>query len=715
MMKTKKKTEIQRLIFLLILMQTTLTVVAWMPNSSANQGVEAIPYQTDTIVRKLDEVVVGAFNRRQNLVKVPGALTSVGTLVLEREKPSVNLLPIFEYVPGVFAQQGATNTSRVVIRGTGARVPYATGKIRAYFNNIPLTNASGFTFIDDIDPSVVESIEIIKGPAPSVYGAGLGGTIVLNAKSPRARSTGFQNTFQMGSFGMVRNVSALDLVGKHAATSLVYSHTQSEGYRVNNEYRRDAVTSVTQFQPSERLQMTALFAFSGLMSHIPSSIDSVLYIEKPESAAANWMRTRGYEDATRLLSGVSGVWKIYPRLSANLSLFGLFHNEKEMRPFDVFYEERFTMGGRFRVIHEQILGVEGWEISAGGEVSRDNYFYSNYQNIGGEGVQGDQLTDNRENVDTYNFFAQSDLTYGMFNLSAGLNINYTHRDYRDLFNAGLNNRSGVYDYGLMVSPRIALGYSYYASNAVYLSVSHGFAPPSLDETLDADGFVNMEIRPEKSWNYEVGFRGKVLGERLFYDLSIYTMQVSDLLVAERVGEDAWVGRNAGRSAHRGVEGEIHWVAWRNFSARGASLQELSIRSNLTLNRFFFRDFVDRGVVYNDNKIPGVPDYVFFAGLYAQSATGLYLMPSWRITGPMAMNDANTRFTRKYAITNVVAGYRNVIASRIPYDLFFRVNNIFDMKYASMILVNAPSFGASLPRYYYPGLPLNVAFGLKITV
>jgi iron complex outermembrane recepter protein len=62
-------------------------------------------------------------------------------------------------------------------------VPYATGKIRAYFNHIPLTNGSGISIVEHIDPAVIERIELTKGPASSVYGAGLGGTINITART----------------------------------------------------------------------------------------------------------------------------------------------------------------------------------------------------------------------------------------------------------------------------------------------------------------------------------------------------------------------------------------------------------------------------------------------------------------------------------------------------------------------------------------------------
>ncbi len=662
----------------------------------------------DTLTRRLDEVVITAFNRREDIVKIPGALTSVGQLVLQSESPPINILPVFDLVPGVFAHEGAINTSRVVIRGTGARVPYATGKIRAYFNNIPLTNTSGETFVQDIDPGMIQSMEVIKGPAPSIYGAGLGGTIVLNALDPAARTTGISNTSRAGAFGLIRNSTTLDYVRDNHATSVVYSYTQSDGYRENNEFRRNAVTLVNQFAPGNT-ELTSLLSFSDLRHHIPSSIDSVTFADNPQAAAANWLGTRGYEDGRRLLAGVNASHQTLPQLTTNLSVFGIWHDEKEMRPFDVYYQERLTLGTRLRLVYSQPVGTGELEFSAGGEAFTENYQYSNHENIGGEGVQGDPFSDNSEQVGSWNLFSQADATFGRFTLTGGINLNFTQRDYRDNFSDGNQNLSGIYDYGLMISPRLAAGYLYAGQNSVYVSVSHGFAPPSLDETLTPEGTINPDIMPETSWNYEVGFRGKLLRDRLYYDVSLYNMQVQNLLVAERVGEDAWIGRNAGASLHRGLEAELHGVILRNSPV----FRELSLRANATLNDFTFTDFIDREVDYGGNTLPGVPDRVLYASLYAQSFGGFYLQPAGRYVGEMAMNDANTSHTQSYFTADITAGYKSTRFNQLNLDLFLRVNNLFDKHYASMILVNAPSFGDASPRYYYPGLPRHFVVGLRM--
>lgn len=669
----------------------------------------------DTLIFQLDEVVVSAFNRSQDIVEIPGSLTYLGNILIEREKPAYNFFQLLNYAPGIFAHSGATNTSRVTIRGIGARVPYATGKIRAYFNNIPLTNTSGVTFIQDIDPAVIESMEIIKGPATSVYGAGLGGTITITARQPGARQTGLTNTSQVGSFGMFRNSFVADLAQDNFASSLVYSHTQSEGYRENNEFRRDAVTSVSQFNWRDKTRFTSLITFSDLTSHIPSSIDSVSFADDPQSAAANWLKTSGYEDARRLLGGITASHDIQPGLLADLSVFTIWHDEKEMRPFDVFYEERFTLGSRFKMKKELELGSTELEITGGGELFFEEYLYSNHENIDGEGVQGEQFSDNKEYVNTWNVFLQSDAGIGNWSFSGGLNVNFTSRDYNDLFRSGPEDRSGEYDYGFIFSPRISAGYLYYKRNSVFLTLSYGFSPPSLAETLTPEGYINPDIRPEKSWNLEMGFRGNLQENRIFYDVSIYRMQVQDLLVAERVGEDAWVGKNAGESLHQGLEAELHWILLQNFFAARISAKEISIRTNYSYNHFYFTDFVDFDNDFSGNQIPGVPDHVFYAGLFSELGAGAYTMAGFRHVGSMAMNDANSRYTDMYQIVDLTLGYKNEFNFLRNMDVFLRINNLFNSHYASMILVNAPSFGNSQPRYYYPGLPRNFYLGLRLTI
>lgn len=120
----------------------------------------------------------------------------------------VSPAPALNRVPGVYMQSGTLSTNRITIRGIGNRSLFGTSKIRAYLGDIPLTNGSGETTLEDFDLSLLESVEVWKGPSASHLGAGLGGVIVLQ---PFAAGHGTDHTrldvqSQWGAFGLRRQV-----------------------------------------------------------------------------------------------------------------------------------------------------------------------------------------------------------------------------------------------------------------------------------------------------------------------------------------------------------------------------------------------------------------------------------------------------------------------------------------------------------------------------
>ncbi len=661
----------------------------------------------------LDEVVVTAFNVSRRLLSTPGSLSLIGPEQIEASRPAT-VLPLLNQASGVFAHAGTLSTSRITIRGIGAREPYATGKIRAYFNSIPLTNGSGISIVEHIDPSVIERIEIIKGPATSAYGAGLGGTILITAREPSQRGSGITNSFQAGSFGLLRNSLMLDGSREGMAGSLVYSRTNMDGYRQNSQYRRDALTGLGQFSLGNKTRGTALLYYSDMKGFIPSSIDSLSFVNNPRAAAQNWLNARGYEDTQKLLAGVSATHQLNAELLLDISLFTTLHYEKERRPWDFLYEDRESAGTRMKLNWFRQTGMAQWRIMGGAELFFENFRYKTYQNAGGAGEQGAIISNNREGIRFFNFFAQADLDYESLNLSAGINANTNRINYRDIQQIGGIDRSDVYNYGLILSPRLSANYRLGNYHAVFATFSHGFSPPALSETLTPEGFVNLDILPEKSWSYEAGFRGGIFGNKLFYDLGVYRMQVKDLLVAERTGPDAWVGKNAGRSVHQGVEAELSGKLFQNAASAGKwlSTKEISWRASYSYNHYRFSDYVDRDVDYSGKSIPGVPEHLLNAGLQFVFSGGLYVHTILTTTGRMPMNDLNTRFANGYHVLDARIGYKKNVG-RWNLDAFGAVNNLTNQHYASMILVNAPSYGSTPPRYYYPGLPVNFSFGLRL--
>ena len=71
-----------------------------------------------------------------------------------------------------------------------------------------------------------------------------------------------------------------------------------------------------------------------------------------------------------------------------------------------------------------------------------------------------------------------------------------------------------------------------------------------------------------------------------------------------------------------------------------------------------------------------------------------------------MNDANTLEAPAYTVTNISAGYKRVFWQQVESFVQVGIQNAFDTKYASAILINARSFGNNEARFFYPGQGRN---------
>ena len=119
--------------------------------------------------------------------------------------------------------------------------------------------------------------------------------------------------------------------------------------------------------------------------------------------------------------------------------------------------------------------------------------------------------------------------------------------------------------------------------------------------------------------------------------------------------------------------------------------------------------------YSGKNLPGTTKNTWLVAGYLSPTKNLHTSLWYRYTGKMAVNDANSDYSDEFGITNFEIRYIQKI-KRFKFELKGGILNIFDINYASMLAVNAPSFGGSPPRYYYPGNPRNyyisVLFGFE---
>ncbi|WP_339884551.1 TonB-dependent receptor family protein [Polaribacter vadi] len=663
----------------------------------------------------LNEIIINSNHLPRKLKKATTTIQVINTKDIERSN-TTDFAPILNRVPGIFMQSGSLNTNRITIRGIGSRNLFGTSKIRAYFKDIPLTNGSGETTIEDFELASIASFEIEKGATSSSYGAGLGGTILLKPQNSYFQDSNIATEFSIGDFGLVKGIVNLNLGFKNNSVRAVFSDTKSDGFRNNNEYNRQTFTINSNHYINQKNELTVLASYVDLKAFIPSSINEDDFRNNPEKAAFTWQQSKGFEDANRGILGVTWTYKINDNLEQVTSVFTSFRYALEPRPFNVLQENSFAVGARSRVLGTKKVFNKNMNFTFGAEVFKDIYkvktFENLYQNFpeGNGSVSGEELSHFKENRTYYNLFLESDYEISSkTTFSVGLNLNQTSYDLKDNFMVSQNNpdQSGDFKFNAILSPKVGLSHLIADNMSVFSSISHGFSPISLAETLLPDGQINTDLKPETGWNFEMGSRGSFLQNKLNYAISLYRLHIKNLVVSRRTAQDEFIGINAGTTRHDGLEMSLDYSIFKN--------KTVSIHPFLSysLNNFKFEEFIDGENNFSGNELTGVPKQILNVGFDVTSKVGFYGNINYKFVDKMPITDSNSLYSDAYNITNFKVGYSKNINTDLNFNLFFGLNNIFNEHYASQILINATGFGGVAPRYYYPGNPINYFSGVRL--
>ena len=97
-------------------------------------------------------------------------------------------------------EERSPGSYRFNIRGSSLRSPFGVRNVKVYYNDIPLTDPGGQTYLNNLGFYNYTSVEIIKGPGSSLYGAGTGGVMLIDGFDGKA-ANGITANYTVGSFG----------------------------------------------------------------------------------------------------------------------------------------------------------------------------------------------------------------------------------------------------------------------------------------------------------------------------------------------------------------------------------------------------------------------------------------------------------------------------------------------------------------------------------
>lgn len=668
------------------------------------------PVENDSITQ-LDEVILLDALKKKNATGIVSSEV-ISAKVFQNYSP-VSMVNAINQIPGVYVFSGALNTNRITIRGIGARTLFGTDKLRMYYEDIPVTDGSGFSTIEAYDLENLSQIEVIKGPKGTAFGANLGGAIILNPKEALGRSTNFSNNTTIGSFGLLKNNLSFNHFDGKLRLGFQYGHLETEGYRQNSNFERDGFLLNTSYQINEKNKISLLVNHIDFTAQIPSSLGATAFTEDPQQATFVWRVSQGFETNNYTLVGLNYARRFNDKFENSTSVFYNYLDKEEAAHFAIFDEITKGFGFRTRFSGNFNFLGKSSEYSFGAELFKDEYDWDEFENLwrdnnGNGSLRGQKVTGNKEFRSQWNVFSTLLLPFTeKFSGQIGLNLNRTNYDYRDLFNLDSGNKSAERNFKAILLPSLNLNYDFSEAHQIYANVSRGFSNPGLEQTLNPEGVINPNIAQETGINYELGTNLYLDNRRFKVDLSIYQMNVKNLLVAERISEDRTVWQNAGKTRHRGLEIGLsyNWNISKNV--------QIAPFVNYTLTDHSFIEFIDEGDDFSGNPLTGVPKQRRTAGIQIRLFENFYWNTTHQHVDEIPLTNTADLYSDPFTVFNTRMGYQKKLSDKFTIGLDFGINNLFDKVYAQSVLINTSGFGGAEPRYFYPGDERNYYGSLRL--
>lgn len=651
--------------------------------------------------RNLEEVAVKAFAADRPLIEVAAPVHIIGPKELDRFE-NTDLLNSINQYPGIRMEERSPGSYRLSIRGSSVRSPFGVRNVKVYWNDIPLTDANGITYFNQMDMNTFQGIEILRGPSASIYGAGIGGVLLLdtkagNVKNQKTSSLAVNSLF--GSYNTQNRSVTFKSASKKINTLLNYSHAGTDGYRDHSAMRRDVINWRSSFFLNDKFT-THFFSYYGdLVYQTPGGLNLDQKNENRRWARQATKFTPSSEEQKAAIYqkqfsvGITQEMHLSSTFTSKISVWGTKADLKN--PFITNYEIR----------DQKSIGIRNsnsWQITqntkfvTGFEIQQTNSDFEVYDNDGGKtaAVQFKETV----NANQSSIFGQLDFTLPMQTfLTAGLSINNQNYDYRREAGMEVKESSKV-----PVMPRISLLKKLAKGLSAFGSISGGYSPPTVQElvTIYEDPAANLSpLEAETGTNYELGLKGQK--SLFYYEIVAYRLDMNNAIVRAINSNEREYFRNAGKAKQSGLE-----ILGKYQKSLGQKLH-LDALVSADLKNYEYIEFSDGEDIFDGNKIPSVPNQTFTIGLDLAHISGMYFHNNLNVVGDIPLNDENTVYAEKFSLYNARLGWKKAFNSFI-INVYTGGNNLLNADYSLGNDINA--FGN---RFYNPAATRNWNGGFSL--
>ena len=484
---------------------------------------------------------------------------TISAIELENRKDISQQLSLNDYIntiPGLLALN-ANNFSqdlRVSIRGFGARSAFGIRGIKIIVDGIPETTPDGQGQIDNLNIGSIDRIEIIRGPASSLYGNASGGVINILTKD-QFETSFVKSGLTYGSYGFQQYQVNSGFIFGNTNVLIQETNTTSNGYRVMSGFKSNNLN----FKIGHAFSNNSKLNVQINHSDSPFAGDSGgLTLEEIEQDRQQ-VRERNLDFKTeesieqfKIGTNFNHKWA-----SSIFNTYGFisWRDFLGKLPFEnggiVDLNRQYYGFGTSYSYKTKINKIQN-TFQVGFDLAKQNDKRKRYDNFYGE--QGAKSLDQLESFTSFGIYALNHLKFDKVLLNFGLRFDQNRIKASDHFLID-GNQSGTINLHTL-NPSIGLSYQLHRDHFLYSNFSTSFETPVMSElsanVIDEGGF-NESLNAQKARNFEIGY--KLENEYLNAELALFHIVTKDDIISYEL--EMFPGRtfyrNAGKTIRNGLE------------------------------------------------------------------------------------------------------------------------------------------------------------------
>lgn len=666
---------------------------------------QTIPDKDST--QTLENIVIKAFENNTKLIDVPAAISLVTQTDLNRYN-NTSILSAMNFNPGVRMEERSPGSYRLSIRGSSVASPFGVRNVKVYYDGIPFTDPSGNTYLNQLGFYNFQSVEIIKGPASSLYGSGNGGVLLIRNDVGKFEP-GANVSYDAGSYDLNNANVNVRFGNENSNNTINYQHQTCDGYRDHTNLKRDVLTWDAVMKSTDKTEVEAHFLYGNLYYQTPGALTKNEYDSNARAArpAAEGLPSADQAQAAiyqkTFLAGFSYEQNISNNFKNTTTLYGAYSQMENpsFRNYGRTTEPHF--GGRTDFQFNKQLNKVLLTMNGGAEMQQSYNTQRIYDNKNGQ-TDSLQTDDEIYNNQAFVFLQANAVLYNGWTFTAGASINEFTLNFRrvSLIPALVENRN----FNDQLTPRFALLKKLNNYISAYASIARGFNAPTTTEILPSTNVFNTTLQAETGINYELGTRGSLLKNKLYFDMNLFFYKLKNEIVQEQNSIGADYFENAGSAKQNGLETYLSYDAINNGLQ---SFNHLFIHASDTWNNFHYGDFEETNINYGGKELPGVAVQTVAIGVDVNTKPGIYANTTFFYSGRIAMNDANSQYASAYSLLGERIGYKYRSSKKIQFEVFTGADNIFNEKYSLGDDINAARgfyYNVAPGRNYYIGVVLQ---------